>query len=101
MKCPHCQKEVQLFLMPTGPSMKEPRQQPKPPQPTIANVDASGVKSLLAKIHADDLDAYPREFIENTKARMEKYGYRFTMTEPQMNYLRKIADGGGRKDDWE
>jgi DNA polymerase III delta subunit len=59
------------------------------------------LEELLAAIGEQDfadLDDMSRKFVDETQARFEKYGARTMMSDKQLAWLRKIAEGGGRKE---
>jgi hypothetical protein len=55
---------------------------------------------LLDRIDEDTLDSKAREFVIQTKERYVQYKNRTRMSEKQMNWLREIATGANRKDEW-
>lgn len=102
------------FLIPTGddpenedgekgkkvpPANREQRSttigQPSTPPPARATEPAAGlaerVKALLKSINADSLDDREREFVEQTRGRLEQYGDRIKVSDKQVNWLKAIA----------
>jgi len=86
-KCPKCGVGLVIKL-----------DEDKPRNPSDG--DHLDLKALLDRIDEDELDGNAREFVSQTRERFEQYGTRTRMSEKQMEWLRSIADGGNRKDDW-
>lgn len=96
MKCPHCQNEVQLILMPG--SNGSLRQQHKANPVPVSNQ----LGAVLEGISVDDLDEKAAEFINGLRERHEKYRDRMhPLSVKQQSYLESIVAGKCNKDSWD
>jgi hypothetical protein len=89
--CPHCSNQLQLdsrLTFASGPKSSAP------------NGGSGDVGELLASINEDVLESAAAKFVRETRERLEQYGDRIRMSDKQMDWLRKIATGANRKDEW-
>lgn len=93
-KCPHCSKPFELEVRFT----KAPEMQSDSVRPAVNA--ATNLGALLDSINEDELDAAAAKFVRETKERFEQYGAKTRMSEKQLGWLQRIADGDNRKDDW-
>ena len=90
MKCPHCDGNIDVRFI-KAPGNGQPKQESAP---------TGDLGELLGRINDEDLDEKALEFVTQTRERYEKYQDRTRMSEKQMAWLTKIAEGEGRRDDW-
>jgi len=91
IECPHCKNQLQLdsrLTFASGPRSSEP----------ASGSDDLG--ALLGQIMDDGLTGQVAEFVTQTRERYEKYGSRTRMSEKQLAWLKRIADGETGQDEW-
>ena len=94
MKCPHCRQNIDVQLI------KAPADA-QPSQPSRSSAPASDdLGELLESIDEGELDEAAAKFVTDTKDRFRQYGKRTKMSEKQMAWLKRIAGGENRRDDW-
>ena len=93
-KCVHCGKSFEVEIRFT----KAPAQQSERGGDD-EEVIVSRIPILLEQILESDLDDKAAEFVEQTRARWKKYGSRTRMSEKQIRWLERIANGEFRREE--
>lgn len=83
IECPKCRCQIELRAsFASGPRSSSPQ------------ADSSEVGELLDRVNIADLSGAELDFVEKTKGRYEQYKDKIRMSEPQMKWLRDIAERG-------
>ncbi len=86
LKCPSCGVVLEVRLTAAPPMQAD----------TVKRESGSGdLKSLLDSINDEALSGMEAKFVEETRARFEKYGPTTRMSEKQLAWLKKIAETSG------
>lgn len=83
--CPKCGSQLQVKL--TFASV------PRSSEQSNTSPLVQQVTELLERIEDNDLSGATAKFVTETRERLEKYGSRIKMSDKQMAWLNRIADG--------
>lgn len=87
-KCPHCSKSFEVEIRFTkAPAMQSER----------VLKDRNDIGEMLSVIDEDELDDMAAKFVTETRERFEQYGARTRMSEKQLRWLERIANGEFRR----
>lgn len=89
-KCPKCNADLSIIL--AGAEARKGSSKAAGELPDIAE--------LLAAINEDELEEGAAKFVSETRSRFAQYGSRTRLSDKQIAWLQKIAEGANRKDDW-
>lgn len=95
MKCPLCNGNIDVQLI------KAVSRDERPAKTAKAGSASGDVGELLEMIgDVGELDEAAAKFVTETQERWEKYGQRIKFSDKQYAWLKRIADGENRRDDW-